>query len=256
MFGWNDTALYSIVISTAFKSTALLGLAWLLASLLGKRSAFYKGPESLCRLMRCIGMAAFLSACGPRNVRVPPANLARSVSQDYIDLQPGWRLTVVTPILKSGGYQLNVSEQRTAGNTVTLAAGTDFIGYEVAHYSVQARWGGGVRVRFSSAEVTKDGKTESQSQSIVSLFRSPRSARFIRLIYLIRVSQADHNMAVAAANEPDALDALTRQVQTSPSNGCNIGKRTFCSWIPEGIAVRPEALRIVDGNQKWVDAPR
>src|SRR5580693_6473749 len=132
MFGWNDTALYSIVISTAFKSTALLGLAWLLASLLGKHSAFYKGPEALCRLRRCIGMAAFLSACGPRNVRIPPANPAHSVSQDYIDLQPGWRLTVVTPILKSGGYELNVSEQRTAGNTVTLAAGTDFIGYEVA----------------------------------------------------------------------------------------------------------------------------
>jgi hypothetical protein len=208
------------------------------------------------RLMRCIGIAAFLTACGSRIVRVPPATMGRSVSQDYIDLQPGWRLTVVTPILKSGGYQLDTSEQQITGKTVTLAAGTDFIGYEVAHYSVQARWGGGVRVRFNSAEVTKEGETESQSRSIVPLFRSMRSARFVRLIYVIRISRADHNMAVAAANDPDALDELTRQVQASPSNGCKIGKRTFCSWIPEGIAVRPEVMRLVDGNPKWVDAPR
>jgi hypothetical protein len=207
------------------------------------------------RLMRCIGMAAFLSACGPRTVRVPPATVARSASQDYIDLQPGWRLTVVTPILKSGGYVLHTSEQQTAGNTVTLM-GTDFAGYEVAHYSVQARTGGGVRVRFGSAEVAKEGKTESQSRSIAPLFKLPRAARYVRLIYLIRVSQADHNMAVAAANEPGALDALTRQIQADPSDGCKIGKRTFCSWIPEGIAVRPEVMRVVDGISKWADAPR
>jgi TonB family protein len=39
MFGWNETALYSTIIGTAFKSTVLLGLAWALASLLRKRSA-------------------------------------------------------------------------------------------------------------------------------------------------------------------------------------------------------------------------
>jgi hypothetical protein len=207
------------------------------------------------RLMRCIGIAAFLSACGPRTVRVPPVIAARSASQDYIDLQPGWRLTVVTPVLKSGGYVLHPSEQHTAGSTVTVT-GTDFAGYEIAHYSVQARTRGGVRVRFSSAEVTKEGKTESQSRSIAPLFRLPGTARYARLIYLIRVSQADHNMAVVAANEPSALDALTRQIQADPSHGCKIGKRTSCSWIPEGIAVRPEVTRIVDGTPKWVDAPR
>src|SRR5271166_3234352 len=39
MFAWNEAAWYSIFMSTAFKSTIVLSLAWLLVLLLRKRSA-------------------------------------------------------------------------------------------------------------------------------------------------------------------------------------------------------------------------
>jgi hypothetical protein len=113
-----------------------------------------------------------------------------------------------------------------------------------------------VRVEFDSAEVTKEGKTQPQPQSIAPLFQVARRPNYLRLIYLIRISQADHNMAVVTARRLDALDALTRQVQTNPADGCKVGQRASCVWIPDGIAVRAEVLKTVDGVEKWVDAPR
>jgi hypothetical protein len=126
----------------------------------------------------------------------------------------------------------------------------------VAHYAVEGKKGGRVRVEFSSADVTRDGKTESQLQPIAPLFQLARRPNYLRLIYLIRVSQADHNMAVAAASRLDALDAITRAVEANPADGCKVHRDASCWWIPDGIAVRPEALKTVNGIEKWVDAPR
>jgi hypothetical protein len=130
------------------------------------------------------------------------------------------------------------------------------VGYEVSHYEVKGQKGGRVRVEFNSAEVTKENKTQPQAQSIAPRFQVARRPNYLRLIYLIRISQADHNMAVVAARKIDALDAITRQIQTNPAGGCNIDRRASCEWIPDGIAVRAEVRKIVDGIEKWVDVPR
>jgi hypothetical protein len=129
------------------------------------------------------------------------------------------------------------------------------VGYEVAHCAVKDRKGGRVRVAFSSAQVTKEGKTEPQPWPITPLFQLARRSNFLRLIYLVRVSHVDHDMAVVAATQLHALDALTRQVQANPADDCRVSRYASCSWIPEGIAVRPEVLRIVGAVEKWVDAP-
>ena len=47
-------------------------------------------------------------------------------------------------------------------------------------------------------------------------------------------------MAVAAADRMETLEALTRQVKADPANGCKSSGRAYCSWVPEGIAVRAE----------------
>jgi hypothetical protein len=189
--------------------------------------------------------AAFLicfAGCAPRAVRVPSSLPGTPANNDYIDLRAGWRLTVVTPILRSGGY--------------TLAAERDLLGYETAHYAVEGRRGGRVRVEFSSAQVMRDGKAEPQPRPIAPLFQDARRPCYVRLIYLVRVSRADHNMAVIAAKRLDALAALTRQVEANPGGACKASRYASCSWIPDGIAVRPEALKIIRGIPGWVDAPR
>ena len=211
-------------------------------------------PKKTARLILYVGVLILLTGCASRTARMATTP-AGSANNDYLDIQDGWRLTVVTPILKSGGYVLKTPDKPPSSNGFTLA-GTDFVGYEVAHYEVKGQRGGRVRVEFNSAEVTKEGKTQPQPQSIAPLFQVARRANYLRLIYLIRISQADHNMAVVAARKIDALDSLTRQVQTNPSDGCKVDQRASCTWIPEGIAVRAEVLKTVGGVEKWVDAPR
>jgi len=45
-----------------------------------------------------------------------------------VDLQAGWRIRAVTPILKSGKYKPELKETAVAGSGVELSAGDDFIG--------------------------------------------------------------------------------------------------------------------------------
>jgi hypothetical protein len=179
-----------------------------------------------------------LSACAPRIAQAPAPPTGPSY---YIDIQPGWRLRVVTPILKSGGYQLKTGG---APGSTTLQAGPDFLGYEIAYYSVGAH-----RIEFAAAEVHKKDIVAPAAQPLQPLFRLPEHVRYVRLIYLVRVSDADHDMAVVATHKREALDPLTAQVRANPGN-CRDERETFCSWIPIGIAVTPE----MRSAEQWVPA--
>ena len=188
-----------------------------------------------------LALACALSGCAARHV--PVLTVADS---SYIDLEPGWRLRVVTPLLKSGGYRLNPGAAQVNGHTVTITAGTDFLGYETACYAVTARHG----IRFLSAETTRNGTTVPQPRPVARLFQLPPEMRRTRLIYLLRVSRTDHDMAVVAARNAAALDALTRRVLANPAESCRSGRDAACEWIPAGIAVVPEVRR----KAAWVPA--
>ena len=175
---------------------------------------------------RAVALAIVLTGCAARKARVAPAAVDRP---DYIDLQPGWRLRVVTPVLKSGGYEL-------------------------AYYAVRSRIGTGVRLQFLSAEITQEGQKSARSRPLAPLFQLPRSAKYVRLIFLTRVSRADHDMAVVASRESYDLDALTRRVLDDPAGACKSEDRSYCAWVPRGIAVAPELQRTVDGVGQWVPA--
>ena len=199
-------------------------------------------------LMLCLGSALALAGCAARKAPAP-ANTVQPIGPSYIDLQRGWRLRVVTPLLKSGGFRLAATAQTASGNTLTLSAGDDFLGYELAYYAVKA-----CGVQFVSAETTRGGHTTPQPQPVAHLFQLPRGIRHVRLIYLLRVSQADHDMAVAAAKDMDALQALTRRIEANPADGCRSGPDAFCAWIPAGIAVVPQFRETTDGGVEWVPA--
>lgn len=187
-------------------------------------------------------LTLILTGCASRRAPVPePA--VQPVGPSFIDLEAGWRLRVVTPILKSGGYRLAATAETTAGNAVSLSVGDNFQGYEVTYYKVRARNG----VQFISGEVTRDGQTTPVVQPIAHLFELPRGVRHMRLLYLVRASQADHDMAFAGARETQALEALTRRVEMAPAE-CHDGQHAFCSWIPAGIAVVPERR----SSEGWV----
>lgn len=188
-------------------------------------------------LLVCVGVLATTAACSHRTVAVPAASNAAVPDNSYIDLQPGWTLRIVVPLLKSGGTYPADSVVRTNGNTLTIRSG-DLIGYEASIYSVEGK-GKGVQIDFASAEVTRAGKTTAEPSAPALPFQLPRRARHIRLIYLVRISQADHNMAIVAANRLEALNAFTARFKADPKI-CTVTHEIACYWIPAGVAVRPE----------------
>ncbi len=162
-----------------------------------------------------------------------------AVQTEFVDLQPGWRVRVVVPMLRSGGYVLPSLQAHGAGNTMELKAGDDLLGYEKAYYKILPRPGGGIRIGFSRVEVWEKGRTHRQSKPLLDLFEEAAGARHVRLVYLIRESRADHNMAIVASDDLAALDELTQAVTRRAE--CNSSPKASCRWVPNGIAVTPEA---------------
>lgn len=206
------------------------------------------------------GFCALISAlltlvgCVSHRIRTPAPPAALAVNASYLDLRPGWRLRVVTPLLKSGGYRLTSKIQQTGTNTMTITASEDFIGYETAYYLVRTRWRAGLDIQFLSAEATRDGVTKTQPRPTLSLFQLPPRRRYVRLIYLRRVSQSDHDMAVLAASSATVLAKATKQVQRDAA-ACHDTETFSCSWVPAGIAVIAERRqKHVNGAGGWISA--
>jgi hypothetical protein len=160
--------------------------------------------------------------------------------RDHVDLLPGWRVQVVTPVLKSGGYLPQITETSREGRDIAFATTDDFVGYETSYYAVKERNGGGVRIVFMSAWVTENGMTTRRPRPIVPIFELPDSMRFVPLIYTVRVSQTDHDTAIVAASDSQQLDKLTEHVRTDPAAACRTNPPDVCRWVPKGIAVQTE----------------
>jgi hypothetical protein len=198
-------------------------------------------------------IASVLTGCASRTTHVSPPATSAGLQLPYIDLQPGWRLRVVTPLTKSGTFEpdsMSREVQSSGGTTISTSA--DFIGYETSFYRVEPRTLGGVHVKFVSAEKVVDGVTTDQAVPSVLLFHLPGSARYIRLLYLARVSKSNHDMAVIAASRQNLLAQRTTLIQANPSL-CENGDSSFCSWVPPGIAVRPESPASGTGKS-WMPA--
>jgi hypothetical protein len=179
-----------------------------------------------------------LNACGRREVHSPAAPLAAPASRNYEDLEAGGRLRIVQPLLAPGKTQPALSNSQVTGATITLSA-LGLIGYQTAYYAITGKRGGHVRLTFLSAETSKDGVTTPLPRPPSLPFPLPRGAAYIRLIYLQRVSQSDHNMAIVSANRMNVLDAVTKQIENN-QRACATTPQASCSWVPSGIAVRPE----------------
>jgi|SRR5215831_2360985 len=180
-------------------------------------------------------LACILMGCPARRPRPGWADVAPPRASDsYIDIQPDWRIKVITPILKSGEFLIDSQYSKSS------KVGPDFVGYEVAYYAAQPRPGGGVSMHFSSAELFRDGKGTRTPRPTFPLFKFPPDMAFVRILFLTRVSEADHDQGILAARSLAELDDLTRRVERDPEQNCTTAEVAICSWVPLGIAVRPQ----------------
>lgn len=96
-----------------------------------------------------------------------------------------------------------------------------------------------MRLRFQSAETARDGVKTELAKAPELPFALPAKQQHIRLVYLVRQSRSDHNMAIIASKELAPMNSLTQDLKTNPDL-CRTERQVFCSWVPAGVAVRAE----------------
>ena len=178
-----------------------------------------------------------LSACANREIRLPAVPNINPGPPDYEDLRPGETLRLILPILKPGYKSPVLKSEMADGRTISVSA-EGLIGYQTVIYSIAGKRGGRVQLKFVSAERTENGRSISIPEPSLR-FLSPRKGEYIRLIYLQRLSQSDHNMAIIVSKQKGDLVRLTMQIRRDPKS-CITTQEARCSWVPAGVAVRPE----------------
>ncbi len=186
----------------------------------------------------CAGVVAIITGCSRTQIGVPPPPSAFPRNDTYTDLKAGSTLRIVVPLLKSGGFRAALSVGKTEGNTISLSA-ADLVGYTTSRYAVTGK-DSNVRLKFVSAEESRDGKSVPLPAAPPLPFELPHKTEHVRLVYLVRASQADHNMAIIATKRLDLLNTFTARLKEDPSV-CHSNAGIFCAWVPAGVAVRPEA---------------
>jgi hypothetical protein len=182
-------------------------------------------------------LLVFLTGCSRNTVGLPSAPAAALPDNSYQDLQAGSTLKIVLPMLKPGALRSTVRVQETNGNTISVAS-DDVIGYSTSKYAVTGK-SGVVSLQLISAQQTQNGQTLVVADPPRLPFQLPRKREHVRLIYLVRVSQADHNMAIVGSKRLDSLNVYTARLKKDPTL-CKTTGEVFCSWVPAGVAVRPE----------------
>ena len=179
-----------------------------------------------------------IAGCATRAPHPPVPAAVRH--PDYIDLQPGWSVRVVTPLTKSGKYKVETTPIEATGNTLTLKATDDLLGYEEDFYEVRPL-AKGVTIRFQSATThLVNGTSAKRQQPVLPLLQIPENTPYVRLLFLTCESRTDYDGAILAGASPAVLDAMTRQVEEDPAQGCMTEEQSMCRWIPLGISVQPQ----------------
>ena len=127
-----------------------------------------------------------------------------------------------------------------AGGRLRIVLPLHEAGFQIVWYNVTGTGAGEVELNFGSAESTRAGKTSAEPNPPKLPFQLPRGSNHVRLMYLIRLSNSDHDMAILAAKRLDELNAFTLRFRDHPEI-CRSRGPVFCSWVPAGVAVRPES---------------
>lgn len=144
-----------------------------------------------------------------------------------------------------------MNSEALEGSGTAVKVGKDFVGYEIAYYSIKAAPTGGVSIRFSSAEAVRSGQPAKESQPLLPLFNLRSRFTYVRLLFFARVTRADHNQGILAAASPQSLNELTQSVEANPDENCRTYGNFSCLWVPAGVAAQPEK-RDPANPKEWI----
>jgi hypothetical protein len=159
-----------------------------------------------------------------------------------INLEPGFRLKVLAPILKPGFQEVKVlhAPRATGGPLEMTVEGLE--GYETAYYAVQPREGGGVQFSLSSVEQNRMNVVTHTSEAKAFELRPAPGARFFRLMFLRRASVADRDISLLGAPEWGLLLDSAHRFDTVAGTVDDCGKvpGLTCVAVSKQVAILSE----------------
>jgi hypothetical protein len=202
------------------------------------------------------GTANTLAERVAESLPLDPATAWRLMNQNdirggFIDLKPGVRLQVDSPILRDdappGALAIDSAVVTGAGHSLTIEAKASpaLLGFERAWYQVAPRKGQpGAAIEALSAVRHIDGAAETRPSPAVNPFRFDRAAAWYRLLY-----RADRTIVVLGTASYSELDRLTREVDANPS-ACQALAGRSCVLIPRNVGVNPNIVVRVRGQER------
>ncbi len=166
-----------------------------------------------------------------------------------VDLQPGMRLEVISPIVKDGAApDAPIITSNEPGKITVTVSSSNLVGYEVAWFGVAAASGGNMATIVPDyAERHIDGRTERASAA--NSLRFPALPGYYRLFY--KSGSTDFTaILLGASTWPD----LERSSKALNEDSCRAVKSATCVLVPKRIAINPMLSVTVNGkaeNAGW-----
>lgn len=171
-----------------------------------------------------------------------------------INLEPGFRLKVLAPILKPGFREVKILQapRATGGPLEMTVEGLE--GYETAYYAVQPRDGGGVQFSLSSVEQNRMNVVTHTSEAKAFELRPAPDARFFRLMFLRRASVADRDISLLGAPQWGLLLDSARRFDTIAGtvDDCDKVPGLTCVAVSKQVAILSEVGIEANGQTVFV----
>lgn len=177
------------------------------------------------------------AACSPKRISSIASPALPANDKSYEDLVPGGRIRIIVPL----GNKVDVIQQ---GSTDVVSGRAEItvqgvVGFRTVYYRVVGTQKKKVKLEFESSYTSRDGTTVQDPERPELPFKLPSGSKHVRLVYMVRLSSADHNMAILASKYIGDLNAFTARFQDDPTV-CDQRGEVQCAWVPAGVAVRPE----------------
>jgi hypothetical protein len=173
---------------------------------------------------------------------------ADDIRAGFIDLGPGNRVEVISPILRDGAPQdAPLVEETAVGGTdrrieVTLKASPNLVGHETAWYSFEPKDGGGTQVAPISANASVRGIAMPLEAPARNYFTFTKAIGFYRLFY-----KPEEETAVM-------VGALSRGQLPRDLGACGKSGGPECITLPKRVGINPYLEVSVNGKAMAVPA--
>lgn len=166
-----------------------------------------------------------------------------------VDIQPGMRLQVISPILKEGTpAEAPIVSSAAAGKLTVTLESSNLIGYEVAWYGVTGVPGANAATIVPDyAERHIEGKTE-VTRPVANSLHFPESAGYYRLFY--KSGSTDYTAILLGARTWPELERSTKALDEASCGNIAAGS---CVLVPKRFAINPMVSVTVNGKPETLN---